>query len=328
MIVDMEHHAATPDMLASGDSSSGLYCERYWDGPKMKIRSYQASARTRERLEFMDAAGIDMAVLSTNPLTTLDQCRRWHDFCARLVSQYPRRFAGLATVPPLGGTPAMAELERAVRQLGMQGIHIGTRNQGCHLDSPEMWPFYQKVAELGVPIDVHVTLDPEGYDAVHAPYALHYVIARELDIMVETLRLCLGGVLEAFPNLVFIINHFGGGVAGVMERLDAYLGYVGPGCPSFYLGKELIHKPWREYFDKLYFNMAGRQLGMAAVKSALAVISPRKLLFGTDWPFNFDHDAGLAKRYISEIRGLDLPRTDIDAMLGGTAAALLHLTHR
>ncbi len=325
MIIDMEHHAATPDMLAAGDSASGLYCERYWDGPKMKIRSYQASARARERLEFMDTTGIDMAVLSTNPLTTLDQCRRWHDFCAGLVRDNPRRFVGLATVPPLGGPPAMAELERAVRQLGLKGVHISTRNQGCHLDSPEMRPFYQKVAELGIPIDVHVTLDPEGYDAAHAPYALHYVLARELDIMVETLRLCLGGVLETFPNLVFIINHFGGGVAGVMERLDAYLGYVGPGCPSFYQGKELIHRPWREYFDKLYFNMAGRQFGMAAVKSALTVISPRKLMFGTDWPFNFDHDAGLAKRYIDEIHSLDLPREDIDAMLGGTAAELLHL---
>jgi predicted TIM-barrel fold metal-dependent hydrolase len=325
MIIDMEHHAATPDMLEKGSSKSGLYCERFWDNGKMKIRSFEESARAQERLEFMDEAGIDMAALTTNPLTTLDQCRHWNELCARLVADHPGRFVGLATVPPLDGKPALAELERAVRQLGLKGVHICTRNQDHHLDSPEMWPFYEKTAELHIPIDVHVTLDPSGYDAAHAPYALHYVIARELDIMVETLRLCLGGVLEAFPDLVFIINHFGGGVTGFMERLDAYLSYVGPGCPSFYSGKELIKKPWREYFDKLYFNMAGRQVGMAAVKSALTVISPQKLMFGTDWPFNYDHDARLAKRYIEEIRKLDLPQTDIDAMLGGTAAKLLRV---
>jgi predicted TIM-barrel fold metal-dependent hydrolase len=325
MIIDMEHHAATPDMLEKGSSQSGLYCERYWDGDKMKIRSFIESSRVKERLEFMDEAGIDMALLTTNPLTTMDQCIRWNDFCAQLIQANPTRFTGFATVLPLGGAPAMAELERAVKQLGLKGVHISTRNQGLHMDSPEMRPFYEKAAELDIPIDVHVTLDPSGYDAAHAPYALHYVLAREIDMQVETLRLCLGGVLEEFPNLVFIINHFGGGVTSIMERLDAYLGYVGPGCPSFYKGKELIHKPLREYFDKLYFNMAGRQLGMATVKSALTIIDPRKLMFGTDWPFNYDHEAKLAKRYIEEIRKLDVPREDIEAMLGGTAAGLLKI---
>jgi predicted TIM-barrel fold metal-dependent hydrolase len=298
MIIDMEHHAATPDRLEKGSSPSGLYCERYWDNGKMKIRSFKESSRVKERLEFMDEAGIDVALLTTNPLTTLDQCRRWNDFCAQLVQENPRRFVGFATIPPLGGQPALTELERTIKQLGLKGVHISTRNQDYHMDSSEMWPFYEKVAELKIPIDVHVTLDPSGYDAAHAPYALH---------------------------LVFIINHFGGGVTGIMERLDAYLGYVGPGCPSFYTGKELISKPWREYFDKLYFNMAGRQLGMATIKSALTVINPQKLMFGTDWPFNYDHNAKLAKQYIHEIRQLPLPQSDIDAILGGTAARLLDI---
>jgi len=69
-----------------------------------------------------------------------------------------------------------------------------------------------------------------------------------------------------------------------------------PSWPDFYLGKRLISKPWREYFNKLYFNMAGREVEMAAVKCALTTINPRKL---------------------------DLPKEDIDAMLGGNAAKLL-----
>jgi len=119
------------------------------------------------------------------------------------------------------------------------------------------------------------------------------------------------------------MNHFGGGVSAVLERLDAYLGYVGPGCPSFYLGKPMISKPWREYFDKLYFNMAGREVGMAAVKCALTNISPKRLIFGTDWPFNYDRNPLGVRQYIGEIRKLDLPEEDIDSMLGGNAASLL-----
>jgi len=323
-IVDMEHHAATEDLLIKGISNSGKICERYWDTDgKMKIHLFQEASRIERRLQFMDEAGIDVAVLSSIPLSDLEQCQRWNDFCSNIVQQNPERFVGLASVPPLGGKPALDELERSINDLGLKGVHICTRNEGYHLDSREMWPFYKKVSELAIPIDVHVTLDPSGFDAVHAPYALHYVMARELDICTETLRLCLGGVLEDFPDLIFIMNHFGGGVSAVLERLDAYMSYVGPGCPSLYIEKSLISKPWREYFDKLYFNIAGREVGMATVKSALTNISPKKLMFGTDWPFNYDHDPQSVRRYIEEIRKLELSKDDIEAMLGGTAAKLL-----
>jgi predicted TIM-barrel fold metal-dependent hydrolase len=324
MIIDMEHHLATLDRLEKGESESGKVCERYWDTDgKMKIKSFEEAARAESHLEFMDAAGIDLALLTTNPITTLDQCRRWNDFCAGLVKDHPDRFVGFATVPPLGGEPAFDELERAVKELGLRGVHIWTWNDGRALDSREMWPFYEKVTELDIPVDVHVTLEPPGLDSLHASYALYYVMARELDMCSATLRVCLGGVLEDFPDMVMIMNHFGGGISAVLERLDAYMGYVGPGCPSLYQGEPLISRPWREYFDKLYFNMAGREIGMAAVRSALTNISPQKLMLGTDWPFNYDRNPAGAARYIEEIRKLDLPDKDIDDMLGGNAARLL-----
>jgi len=324
MIIDMEHHTATEDHLEKGSSESGKVCERYWDTDgKMKIRSFEEVGRAESHLNFMDEAGIDIAVLTTNPISSLEQCRRWNDFCAGLVREHPRRFIGFATIPPLGGKPAFEELERAVRELGLKGVHIWTWSDGQPLDSRELWPFYEKVSELGVPIDVHVTLEPPGFDTVHASYALYYVIARELDMCAATFRVCLGGVLEDFPDLAIIMNHFGGGISAVLERMDAYMNYVGPGCPSLYMDKPMISKPWREYFDKLYFNMAGREVGMAAVKCALTNISPDKLMFGSDWPFNYDRNSSEAKRYIEEIRKLDLPGDDIEKILGGNAAGLL-----
>ena len=109
----------------------------------------------------------------------------------------------------------------------------------------------------------------------------------------------------------------------MMERLDAYASYADrPGWTNFYPGKLMITKPWREYFNKLYFNMAGRELGMEAVKCALTNISPKKLMFGTDWPFNYDYEPELVKKYVAEIKELPLPKEDIDAMLGDNAAKL------
>ena len=325
MIIDLEHHLPMEDKVHKGSSESGKICERYWDADgKLRLRTFQEASHVDRHLQFMDEVGIDMAVLTTGRLGNLEQMRRWHDFCAKVVKENPKRFVGFAEIAPLGGEPVFEELEREVKGLGLKGVRMWTRYDGRTLDSRELWPFYEKVSELGIPIDVHITPEPPGFDALHAPYGLHYVVAREFDICASTLRVCLGGVLEDFPDLVFIMNHFGGGVSSVIERIDAYMSYAGrPGWPSFYLGKRLITKPWREYFNKLYFNMAGREVGMATVKSALTNISPRKLMFATDWPWNYEDNPQDVKRYVEEIRKLDLPQDDIDAMLGGNAAKLL-----
>jgi predicted TIM-barrel fold metal-dependent hydrolase len=327
VIIDLENHLSLSERVEKGKSPSRKICERYWepDG-KLKIRLFEDASNIERTLQFMDDAGIDMAALTTNALDTQEQMKKWNDHCAALVNAHPSRFIGFATVSPLGGQPALDELDRAIKGWGLSGVHIWTQCEGRFLDSPELWPFYEKVAKLGVPIDVHITERPRGLDFLEAPYPLYYVMAREFDMAAATLRVCLGGVLEDFPDLIFIMNHFGGGVSTVIERLDAYLGYADePGWPGFYYQKRLITRPWREYFNKLYFNMAGREVGMETVKAALTNISPRKLMFGSDWPFNYDYNPAGVKRYVAEIRKLDLPQEDIEGMLGGTAARILKI---
>ena len=323
MIIDLENHFSLEEQTVKGTFESGKICERYWDQDgEVRVRQSQDASRIERHLQFMDDAGIDMAFL-TNHSRKLEQHKKWHDLCAELVNEYPKRLIGCATINPLGGKPALDELERAIKDLGLKGVHIRPRKNGTYLDSKEMWPFYEKVSELGVPVDVHISAVPGGFDALHATYALYYVIAREFDMAASVLRVCLGGVLEEFPDLVLIINHLGGGVSSVMERLDAYTSSADhPGWPGFYSGKRLISKPWREYFNKLYFNTAGREVGIEALKCALTNISPKKMLFGTDWPWNFDYEPEKVKQYVAEIGKLPLSKEDIEALLGGNAAKL------
>jgi aminocarboxymuconate-semialdehyde decarboxylase len=318
MIVDLEHH------FRIAREGVGNTVERTWtsDG-RFRYSQGNSGADVDQHLWFMDEAGIDVSVLSGNlEGATLDGVKRWNDACARAVSDHPTRFAGLACVLPLGGDAALDELDRAVNELGMKGVHIGARPGGLFLDSRELWPFYEKVAELGVPIDIHVETFPDGYDGLAAPWALHYMLARELDITAGVFRLCFGGVLEDFPDLKLIVNHFGGGMPAIKDRVDLYVDLCGD---AFYRDETLISRPWNEYFDKLYFNMAGRGNGIASVNCALTCIAPGKMMFGSDWPPNFESDPEDCKRYIEAIRGLDLSVGDIDGMLGGNAAALLGL---
>ena len=319
-IIDFEHHLFTEEQLQRRGANSDK-AGRAWDkNGRLKNRPSLVSSQVESHLHFMDHAGIDVSVLSTNMCANLTEARAWNNFCGKFVREYPERFAGFAVTRPLEGKPAFEEMERAIKELGLKGVHIQTRIEGRHLDSNELWPFYEKVAELDVPIDVHVEKEPDGVDVLKAPYAMYYVLARELDMCSATLRVCLGGVLEDFPDLTFIMNHFGGGISIFKERVDLYVNDMGD---DFYFGSPRVSKPWTQYFEKLYFNLAGREIGIDTLKCALVNIKPTRLLFGTDWPWNFEGNPEGAKQYIEEIRKLELPPNDIEAMLGGNAETLL-----
>jgi len=318
MIVDVEHHFRLPKEGVSGGVHRGWNA----DG-RFQYGQGNSGADVAEHIRFMDESGIDVSILTGNmDRPTLDDVKRWNDACARAVSDHPTRFAGLACTLPFGGDAALDEIDRAVNQLGMKGVHINARPNGKFLDDSELWPLYEKVCELDVPLDVHVRTFPDGYDGLEAPWALHYVIAREFDITGAVFRVCFGGVLEAFPTLKLVMNHFGGALPAVKDRMDYYVELCGD---AFYRDKALISRPWNEYFDKLYFNMAGRGRGLASVKCGLTCISPYKMMFGSDWPPNFETDPAGCRGFIDDIRTLDLPADQIDAMLGDTATALFAL---
>lgn len=280
-------------------------------------------------LNNMDIAGIDMAVLSGTEVDSLEEAKIFNDHFARIVRQYPGRFAAFATTLPLGGKPALDELDRAVNELGLKGVLINAQVDGQPLDSRQLWPFYEKASDLKAAIFVHPSVKLSGLDVCKGPYDLFRTIGREFDLALATFRLCAGGVLEEFPDLNFIMAHFGGGFSSIKERMDRYIKFLGA---DFWFGKPLISPPYLEnynkYFGRLFFNMAGREIGIETIKCALTNISTGKLLFGTDYPPNFVNDGIGMRTYIQRIRELPLDRKSIDAMLGTNAIELLGLQTR
>jgi len=323
MIIDFEHHIWTEEQLAKAGGRPGKTLRSWASDGRMRLEMALDYSRVEKHLEFMDQAGIDISVLTIHASRVLDDIRKSNDFVARVVKENPKRFVGFAAALPAAGEPGLHEVERAVNDLGMKGVQIYSQTDGHYLDSRELWPFYKRVSKLGVPIDVHVNSEPTGFEALHAPYPLYYVVAREFDQCAATLRLCLGGVLEEFPELTFVVGHFAGGISSIKDRIDQYMGYVGQNIPDFYLGKKLISKPWNDYFHKLYISLAGRGVGVASLKGALTNISPEKLILGTDWPSNFEDDPQGVRQYIEAIRKLPITQSEADDILGGNAASIL-----
>jgi predicted TIM-barrel fold metal-dependent hydrolase len=319
MVIDFEHHYI-PIELAK---RLGMKTDS-----KVPVRQGDASIHSQlfdlnAQIQDMNRTFIDVSVLSCilGWDTSLDNCRLLNDATAEAQRNFPQRFIGLAHVPPLGGDDALGELERAIGELGLKGVTISSQANGLSLDAEEFMPFYDVVQNLRVPIFVHPALAPKGYDLMN-DYMLPVILTREFDLGVAVTRLIAGGVLERYPDLQFVFAHFGGGLAGYKERIGR----------SSYRFK--LPKLFDEYFDRLYFDMAGFEGSPIALRCALEVIKPERMVFATDYPQNFNNtdpkqgkSADGIREYIDEIRRLPMDSRIKENMLGGTAAKLLQIAN-
>jgi predicted TIM-barrel fold metal-dependent hydrolase len=316
MIVDFEHHYIPAELgrrLGMDPATKEAVRTR---GATVHSQLFDIEAQIRD----MDRGGVDMAVQSCilGWDTPLENCRLINDSTAKLQKDYPDRFTGLAHAPVLDG-PGLRELDRAITELGLKGATISSQVNGLPLDAREFIPFYDLMSRLGAPIFVHPALSPKGY-ALMQDYMLPVILTREFDLGLAVTRLIAGGVIERYPDLQFVFAHFGGGMAGYKERI----------ARSSYRFK--LPKSFDDYFDRLYFDMAGFEGSPSALRCALEVIRPARMVFATDYPQNFNSGDpqkgksvdGVAE-YIDDIRRLPLDSTTKADMLGGTAAKLLKL---
>jgi len=322
MIIDWEHHYMPEGLWLQKGGKKGESAVFYEHG-KPRGNLHPELHDMEEHLRVMDAVGIDVAVLSIavssdDTQVALEECKIWDDGAADVMKQYPKRFVGLAPVPPLGGQKAFDELDRAVGSLGLRGVVIRSQVEGRSLDSQKLYPFYEKISELNVPIFVHPSGVQLGFDILEAPYEIGRSLGRELDLEVAATRVILSGVLEEFPDLKFVFSHLGGGISAVKERMDYYFGPRG-------MTSNRMRKSFHEYFEKLYFNMAGYAGGMNAVTCAMTTIRPSRLVFGTDYPQNFLDNPTAIKTYIDHLKKFPIDEESKDLMLGGNAKSLLGL---
>ena len=317
MVIDFEHHYIPAELgRRLGLDPTKKEAVRTRDATvHAQLFDLEAQIRDMDRVE-MDVA-VQSCVLGWN--ATLENCQLINECSARAQTDYAGRFVGLAHVPPLEGTAALKELERGIVELGLKGVTIPSQVNGLSLDAEELTPFYDLANKLGVPIFVHPALAPKGYSLLQ-DYQLPVILTREFDLGVAVTRLIAGGIVERYPELQFVFAHFGGGLAGYKERI----------VRSSYRFK--LPQPFEEYFNRLYFDMAGFEGSPIALRCALEGIRPERMVFATDYPQNFnniDPKQGKSidgvREYIDEIRNLPLDPQVKNGMLGSTAARLLKI---
>lgn len=175
------------------------------------------------RIAAMDAAGIDMQILSHSvpgpetlePAKAVELARRANDAVVAAIGRHPDRFRGFATLPMRDPAAAAAELERTVRDHGFVGALINGHVNGRYLDDTFFWPVFESAETLGVPIYLHPTIPPQpvidayyaGFDPKVSARLAAAGVGWHIDTGVHCLRLILGGVFDRFPQLQIIVGH-------------------------------------------------------------------------------------------------------------------------
>ena len=122
----------------------------------------------------------------------------------------------------------------------------------------------------------------------------------------------MGGVLDRFPNLKFIVAHLGGAIPYLAERIqNCYEAY--PEC------QENMSGPAEDYLKRFYYDTVS--FFEPALMCAYAFVGPGHLILGSDYP----HVIGDIDEAVTSIDNLKIPQADKELIFSGN---ILRLTHR
>jgi aminocarboxymuconate-semialdehyde decarboxylase len=179
------------------------------------------------RLADMDAMGVDIQVISPSilhqctysldPQEALRLERIGNEHVAETVAKKPDRLIGLGSVPLQDAALAAAEMERAVRDLGLKGIVIASRVNETELGDAALRPFWRAAEALDVPIFIHPAGNP---DARLRRHSLLISLGQPLEEAFAQCSLIYDGVMDQFPRLKIAFAHGGGFIPYYAGRFD------------------------------------------------------------------------------------------------------------
>ena len=179
------------------------------------------------RLAVMDAAGLDMQVMSPLPETLsywLDAAAAavltdaMNEACAAMVAQAPQRLKGLGAV-------ALQNIEVAIRQVSdvaqmpeMVGIFVGSHVNGKSIASPEFYPVFAAAEKAGLLVFVH-GIKPGILGKVEGPPLLEAILGVPQENTLALASFISTDILGRFPGLKLVFSHGGGTIGSVIDRM-------------------------------------------------------------------------------------------------------------
>jgi aminocarboxymuconate-semialdehyde decarboxylase len=335
MLIDLHAHLFTPGMLNRHAfwgpfmKQQGLTVGHFTLGTN-KHRAPAASDTEAEsnmlarmthasRRALMAERGVGKLVLSTPAHAFMywagdfgnDYARICNDEMSAYCAQDPAHFDFWCHANLADPAAAVAEIDRAVTQLGAKGLCVGGANfNGLQAHSLALYPVWEKLSQLDVPIMVH------GYNQSIWLGADHHQDNFETSSIVgdcvdETLffwYLICGGALDAFPTLKTYITHAGGMAVFQLGRLADLNHNMAPDARN--------QRKLMDYLPHFWFDLDVHHPALR--RGVVAVIGTDQLVHGSNFGGAYDNGDPTV--------GLGLPEAECEKIRSGNAIQLLKLS--
>jgi predicted TIM-barrel fold metal-dependent hydrolase len=321
--ITLEEHFISPGFLAG--PGKGFAEQLRSRGPRGERMYEQLQDVGDKRIAEMDAAGIDMQVLSLNSpgveqaeaAEQLSIAVESNDFLAEAVKKYPSRFAAFATLPVAAPDRAAEELDRRVRQQGFKGTLINGHTRGRYLDDKFFSPILERAEALNVPIYLHPTVPPKavveasfgGFSPAVTAMLVGGAWGWHIETSVHLIRMMLGGVFDRYPKLQVVIGHLGEGIPFMLPRLNKNL------------PKEVtkLDRPIEAYLrGNVHYTFGGFNFP-ATFLNLLLEVGVGRIMFSVDHPYG---SMAEARAFLQQI---PVSEADRERIAHGNAEKLLGL---
>jgi aminocarboxymuconate-semialdehyde decarboxylase len=265
----------------------------------------------------MDLAKVDLQVLSVsgqlpyfaNENDAVDAARLGNDIYARIVREYPKRFAAFACTPLPHVQPSIDEMIRALDELGMVGVTAGTMVLGKSIADPAFDGFFAELNRRKAVLFIHPMGSSAGSQLIEST-KLTWPIGAPLEDTICMLQFMQANIPSRFPDVKIILPHLGGFAPFLIARLDQLQDHFLPASAT-------VPSVQAKYFwyDTVNANPS-------ALRCTQEAVGTDHLLFGTDYPFWRDDAFKLCVDYVAEA---GLSKRDVDRILDRNAQELLRL---
>lgn len=265
------------------------------------------------RIQAMDAAGIDMSIVSLtcpnvfwgNEEISTRAARESNDTMIAAQKKYPGRIRWFTSLPWEYPARAIEELARTCDN-GASGVMVIANIAGRSLTEPFFAPIWKEIDRRALPVLLHPG-EPPGADLMDmGKYDLSWSVGFMFDTTLAVTRMIFDGFLDLYPNLKLIASHAGGTLPYLVGRFEK-------GDEVELPQRRVMKRKPTDYLRHIYYDCITYDLG--ALRYLISVVGADRVMFGTDWPHqvhdikgSLAHTAALPKDQCDAIRGANAKR--------------------
>jgi predicted TIM-barrel fold metal-dependent hydrolase len=266
---------------------------------------------------------------SINPdrAITLDLAMLANDSMADLVRSHPARFPGfIASLPLSYPDESVAELERAVRELGALGVQIFSNVNGVPLDDPQFLPLFEAADRLRCPILLHPARGAGFADYIgeqKSKYEIWWTFGWPYETSAAMQRLVFSGLFDRLPGIRIVAHHLGAMIPYFEGRIGYGLDQLGARTSDedyAVLLASLSKRPY-DYF-KMFWADTAVFGSRPATECGLKFFGPDRVVFASDAPFDPEGGALYIRETLKVIDSLEISGAERQKIYQGNAERL------